>query len=382
MALSSCTTSPTRNPPERRHAATKESYAASTETSQESFKSVYQWLQQAEHYIGDNVSVFIVGNKSDLQNWRAVDYSTAAAVAKQLGVTFLETSVLDGSKVDEIFRTMASEIKGRVVSSTTGAEVDRSDVKTAETGSIEFSSCFFKVILIGSSRVGKSRLARLLLGKDSNVSDVPNEELSIKRMELAGETVFLYFYVSEDVLGCTSASHLRDAQGVIALYDVTDAVSFEYAEQWLQDMDRSGCKDVVKVLVGYKNELEARKVVDNATARELADQLGIASFEVSDKSGAGAYLSPVVTTMQSKLSLTRVVRRWNATTFLLCCLSAIAEKTISSSGLWSQGKRRQAKPSQGGAYTRIRDHQPNLEFTGRFAELLARSIQTKAFLGS
>ncbi|XP_077521223.1 ras-related protein Rab-1A-like isoform X2 [Amblyomma americanum] len=88
---------------------------------------------------------------------------TDQAVAKQLGVRFLETSVLDDSKVDEIFRTMASEIKGRVVSSTSGAEVDRSDVKTAETGSIEFSSCFFKIILIGSSRVGKSRLARRLL---------------------------------------------------------------------------------------------------------------------------------------------------------------------------------------------------------------------------
>ncbi|XP_077521215.1 uncharacterized protein LOC144132590 isoform X3 [Amblyomma americanum] len=201
-------------------------------------------------------------------------------------------------------------------------------------------------------------------------------------MELAGETVFLYFYVSEDVLGCTSASHLRDAQGVIALYDVTDAVSFEYAEQWLQDMDRSGCKDVVKVLVGYKNELEARKVVDNTTARELADQLGIASFEVSDKSGAG------VMEMMGHMA-TQLLHNLRHPGVPVASGDDHAVEAVPNESsapmecdhiftlllVGDRGKDNLVKWFVGGAYTRIRDHQPNLEFNTKKLEMHGKRVQ-------
>ena len=45
---------------------------------------------------------------------RAVPYAEAEEFANSLGITFIETSAKNASKVEEAFFTMASEIKDRV----------------------------------------------------------------------------------------------------------------------------------------------------------------------------------------------------------------------------------------------------------------------------
>jgi len=65
---------------------------------------------------------------------------------------------------------------------------------------------------------------------------------------------------------------------------VTDQESFNNVKQWLNEIDRYANENVNKLLVGNKSDLTAKKVVDYATAKAFADEIGIPFLETSAKS--------------------------------------------------------------------------------------------------
>ncbi|OLY82764.1 GTP-binding protein ypt1 [Smittium mucronatum] len=83
-------------------------------TDQESFNNVERWLQEIGRYASEGVNKLLVGNKSDLEDDRTVDYTQAKEFADQLGIPFLETSAKDSTNVEQAFLTMAKQIKDRV----------------------------------------------------------------------------------------------------------------------------------------------------------------------------------------------------------------------------------------------------------------------------
>ena len=83
-------------------------------TDQESFNSVTEWLREIRRYAHENVNKLLVGNKSDLETKRAVQFETAKEFAESLGIEFLETSAKNATNVEKAFHTMASHIKTRM----------------------------------------------------------------------------------------------------------------------------------------------------------------------------------------------------------------------------------------------------------------------------
>ena len=67
------------------------------------------------------------------------------------------------------------------------------------------------------------------------------------------------------------------------MYDVTDQESFNNVKQWLNEIDRYANENVNKLLVGNKSDLTSKKVVDYATAKAFADEIGVPFLETSAK---------------------------------------------------------------------------------------------------
>lgn len=61
--------------------------------------------------------MLLIGNKSDLEAKRQIDYDTANSYATQNKMKYYETSAKIGYNVDEIFMFLAKEIKNMVVGS-------------------------------------------------------------------------------------------------------------------------------------------------------------------------------------------------------------------------------------------------------------------------
>lgn len=80
-------------------------------TDAETFVNVKQWLGEIEKHGTEGVRTLLVGNKSDLEDKRAVSYEEAKAFADEHGMPFLETSAKDDEGVGEAFIQMARQIK-------------------------------------------------------------------------------------------------------------------------------------------------------------------------------------------------------------------------------------------------------------------------------
>jgi Ras-related protein Rab-11A len=93
-------------------------------TDSNSFKNVSTWLSEFEKHGETNALSLLVGNKSDLQQQRAVSTEEAKRFAEKAGVLYMETSAKDATNVTEAFELVLGKITERMDSSTVIASPD------------------------------------------------------------------------------------------------------------------------------------------------------------------------------------------------------------------------------------------------------------------
>jgi len=82
-------------------------------------------------------------------------------------------------------------------------------------------------------------------------------------------------------------TYFRKAKGVILVYDITNAKSFEsLSERWMAQLnDHASSDDLAKLLVGNKSDLEASREVPREKAEQFCIEHGMEMLETSAKSG-------------------------------------------------------------------------------------------------
>jgi len=110
----------------------------------------------------------------------------------------------------------------------------------------------------------------------------------IRTIELDAKTIKLQIWdtAGQERFRTITSSYYRGAHGIIVVYDVTDADSFNNVKQWLHEIDRYAAENVNKLLVGNKSDLTAKRVVSTEQGKEFADSLGIEFLETSAKTAA------------------------------------------------------------------------------------------------
>ena len=74
---------------------------------------VTEWLKNIEKYAKENVFKFLVGNKSDLTENRAIKTEEASKFAEEHNLPYIETSAKDGINIDELFdKSLDKFLKG------------------------------------------------------------------------------------------------------------------------------------------------------------------------------------------------------------------------------------------------------------------------------
>ena len=67
------------------------------------------------------------------------------------------------------------------------------------------------------------------------------------------------------------------------VYDITDLESFQNLGSWLIEIEKNASKNVYKILVGNKNDLEKNRKVTFEKGKEFANLHGMKFFETSAK---------------------------------------------------------------------------------------------------
>ncbi|RVW49438.1 Ras-related protein RABE1c [Vitis vinifera] len=92
-------------------------------TDESSFNNIRNWIRNIEQHASDNVNKVLVGNKADMdESKRAVPTSKGQALADEYGIKFFETSAKTNLNVEEVFFSIAKDIKQRLAETDSKAE--------------------------------------------------------------------------------------------------------------------------------------------------------------------------------------------------------------------------------------------------------------------
>ncbi|OWM68824.1 hypothetical protein CDL15_Pgr025011 [Punica granatum] len=94
---------------------------------QERFRTITtdirNWIRNIEQHASDNVNKILVGNKADMdESKRAVPTAKGQALADEYGIKFFETSAKTNLNVEQVFFSIARDIKQRLADTDSKAE--------------------------------------------------------------------------------------------------------------------------------------------------------------------------------------------------------------------------------------------------------------------
>ena len=146
----------------------------------------------------------------------------------------------------------------------------------------------FKILLIGNSSVGKSSI--LLRFSDDTFQDtfLPTigVDFKIRTFDQGDNTIKMQIWdtAGQERFKTITASYFKGANGVILVFDITEKNTFTEIESWLAEVEKNSTdKNIVKLLVGNKIDLEHARQVTTDEAVEFAKDHGMTYIETSAK---------------------------------------------------------------------------------------------------
>jgi Ras-related protein Rab-8A len=99
------------------------------------------WYSNVQTHAADDVELILVGNKSDMEDKRVISYEQGQALARELGIEFIEASAKNNSNVDETFISLARRVKDKMTTEQQDRTGQSSSVNVGSTSTTSRSSC-------------------------------------------------------------------------------------------------------------------------------------------------------------------------------------------------------------------------------------------------
>ncbi|XP_050738194.1 ras-related protein Rab-10-like [Eriocheir sinensis] len=145
----------------------------------------------------------------------------------------------------------------------------------------------FKLLLIGDSGVGKTCILFRFSDDAFNTTFISTIgiDFKIKTIELRGKKIKLQIWdtAGQERFHTITTSYYRGAMGIMLVYDITNAKSFDNIAKWLRNIDEHANEDVEKMILGNKCDMEDKRVILKDKGEAIAREHGIRFLETSAK---------------------------------------------------------------------------------------------------
>ena len=145
----------------------------------------------------------------------------------------------------------------------------------------------FKILTLGESGVGKTCILRRFVENKFSKNHLATigVDFKTKTISIKGYEVKLKIWdtAGQERFRNIVSSYYKGAHGIMMVYDITDLETFENLNSWLMEIEKNASKNVYKILVGNKCDMEKDRKVTFEQGKEFASQYGMKFFETSAK---------------------------------------------------------------------------------------------------
>ena len=145
----------------------------------------------------------------------------------------------------------------------------------------------FKILLVGNSNVGKSSLFLRFVDEIWKENFVPTigVDFKIKSIKIDNKIIKLQIWdtAGQERFKSILSSYYKGANGILLLYDITNVNSFKSLSNWLIDIEKNSSKNVKKILIGNKCDLNELRKIPMNKGKEFADTYNMKFIETSAK---------------------------------------------------------------------------------------------------
>lgn len=159
----------------------------------------------------------------------------------------------------------------------------------------------FQLAIVGDSEVGKTSLIHRFVQREELRGATPTVGIEVKQHGLERderEIKVAYFDTAGDEkMRAMPETYLRNSEGVMIVYDITDDESYNKLDFWLQEARQSAREGAVIMVVGNKRDERHKRQVDSSDVLKwvkdskiegtIREQSVVMNAEVSAKSGEG-----------------------------------------------------------------------------------------------
>ena len=149
-----------------------------------------------------------------------------------------------------------------------------------------------QILLLGDTQVGKTCLINRYTNgvfKEEYISTVGFDYYT-KQEEINNKTVQVKLWdtAGQERFKTLTPSFLRNAEGVIIVFDVTSQDSFDNVKGWINSIKSNlGEKIIPIIIVGNKIDMENMREISKEDGKKIASENDFKYFETSAKTGIG-----------------------------------------------------------------------------------------------
>ena len=148
-----------------------------------------------------------------------------------------------------------------------------------------------KIILLGSSQVGKTSIFKRYFSNEFNVNMLSTIGVDLKSsfFKFDNQKVKCNFIdtAGQEKFKAITHNYLKGVNGALLVYDVTSKDSFDLIENWVKNIYDNNEKNVSKILFGNKTDLIKERQVTAEEGKKLAKKMECEYYEGSALNGQG-----------------------------------------------------------------------------------------------
>ena len=147
----------------------------------------------------------------------------------------------------------------------------------------------FKLILVGDSYVGKTNILSKYIKDEFNLNtkSTVGVEFGTKILKIEDKIIKAQIWdtAGQERYKSITSAYYKGAKGAFIVYDITNRLTFESVDKWIQDLNLNSDKNITLLLIGNKKDLADKREVTTEEGEEKAKSFGLAFLETSALTG-------------------------------------------------------------------------------------------------